>query len=260
MHVHLREPGFSYKETIASGTRACARGGYTAVCSMPNLNPVPDTDEHLRAQEDLIAKDACIHVYPYGAITMGELGKTLADLEVMAPRVCGFSDDGRGVQSREMMKTAMVRAKALGKIIVAHCEDNELLFGGYIHDGRYAKAHGHRGICSESEYAQIARDIELLRDTGTGVRLKIFKTCTELIKCLPALAIDKIRPTDCANEPHEITHAPDALRGFAIFHTRPAERRSEDRLTYWTQDMWEDYNAADEGGKKYLKQKYGEPQ
>ena len=166
VHVHFREPGFSYKETIFSGSRAASRGGYTAVCTMPNLNPVPDSIEHLNIQRKLIEDTACIHVYPYGAITVGEKGEVLADLEGMAPNAIGFSDDGRGVQQNGMMRDAMRRAKALGKMIVAHCEDNSLLRGGYIHDGDYAKAHGHRGICSESEWAQIARDLELVREIG----------------------------------------------------------------------------------------------
>ena len=166
VHVHLREPGFSYKETIASGTRAAAHGGYTAVCAMPNLNPVPDSGEHLEVQEAAIAAGAVIHVYPYGAITVGEQGETLADLAALAPRVCGFSDDGRGVQARAMMEAAMVEAKAMGKVIAAHCEDNALLHGGYIHDGQYARIHGHKGICSESEWGPIARDLELAAKTG----------------------------------------------------------------------------------------------
>ena len=166
VHVHFREPGFSYKETMETGSAASARGGYTAVCTMPNLNPVPDSAEHLQQQLDRIREGSCIHVYPYGAITVGEKGEKLADLEAMASNAIGFSDDGRGVQSDEMMRQAMLRAKALDKPIVAHCEVNELLRGGYIHDGDYAKAHGHRGICSESEWGQIARDLELVKQIG----------------------------------------------------------------------------------------------
>ena len=162
VHVHFREPGFSYKETMVSGSKASARGGYTAVCTMPNLNPVPDSVENLAQQLKRIADGACIHVYPYGAITVGEKGEELADLEGMAPNVIGFSDDGRGVQSDDRMRQAMLRAKKLGKMIVAHCEVNDLLRGGYIHDGEYAKQHGHRGICSESEWVQIARDLKLV--------------------------------------------------------------------------------------------------
>ena len=166
VHVHFREPGFSYKETIASGSLAAAAGGYTHVCTMANLNPVPDSVENLQLQLDLIRDTACIHVYPYGAITVSEQGRELADLSGMAPNVAGFSDDGRGVQSEEMMRSAMEQAKALDKIIVAHCEVNELLHGGYIHDGKYAKAHGHKGICSESEWKQIERDLKLVKEIG----------------------------------------------------------------------------------------------
>ena len=168
VHVHLREPGFSYKETIRTGSLAAAHGGYTTVCAMPNLNPVPDSMETLQLELDAIQKDAVIRVLPYGAITKGEQGGELADLDAMAPYVVAFSDDGKGVQDRDMMRRAMMEAKRLGKLIVAHCEDNSLLRGGYIHDGAYAKAHGHRGICSESEWRPIQRDLELVRETGCG--------------------------------------------------------------------------------------------
>ena len=166
VHVHLREPGFLYKETIATGTAACARGGYSDVCSMPNLNPVPDSPEHLAPQLEAIRRDAKIRVYPYGSITVEQKGEQLADLEGMAGDVIAFSDDGRGVQDENMMRRAMLKCKELGKILVAHCEDNSLLRGGYIHDGEYAKAHGHRGICSESEWGPIARDLKLAKETG----------------------------------------------------------------------------------------------
>ena len=227
VHVHLREPGFSYKETIASGTRACARGGYTAVCAMPNLNPVPDSDEHLKTQEEIIAKDACIHVYPYGAITVGEQGHTMADLEVMAPRVCGFSDDGRGVQSREMMKEAMLRAKALGKMIVAHCEDNDLLFGGYIHDGQYAKTHGHRGICSESEWKPIARDLELAAETGCAYHVCHISTkeSVEIIRQAKKSGVD----VTCETGPHYLTLDDSFLQEDARFKMNPPLRDKTDR-------------------------------
>ena len=227
VHVHLREPGFSYKETIASGTRACARGGYTAVCAMPNLNPVPDTDAHLREQETIIAADACIHVYPYGAITVGQQGHTMADLEVMASRVAGFSDDGRGVQSREMMKEAMIRAKALGKMIVAHCEDNDLLFGGYIHDGQYAKAHGHRGICSESEWKPIARDLELAAETGCSYHVCHISTkeSVEIIRQAKKSGID----VTCETGPHYLTLDDSFLQEDARFKMNPPLRDKTDR-------------------------------
>ena len=166
VHVHLREPGFSYKETIKTGSIAAARGGYTAVCAMPNVKPVCDDLEHLRLQREIIERDACIAVYPYAAITLEQAGERLADLEALAPHVIAFSDDGHGVQSEDRMREAMTRAKALGKLIVAHCEDNSLLRGGYIHDGSYAARNGHRGICSESEWRQIERDLKLCEETG----------------------------------------------------------------------------------------------
>ena len=167
VHVHFREPGFSYKETMISGSRSAARGGYTAVCAMPNLNPVPDTPEHLSVEEELIRKaGGLIGIYPYGSLTVEEKGEEPADLDGMADRVIAFSDDGRGVQSESMMRSLMEKAHSLGKIVAAHCEDNRLLHGGYIHDGAYAAAHGHKGICSESEWGPIRRDIELSRETG----------------------------------------------------------------------------------------------
>ena len=227
VHVHLREPGFSYKETIASGTAACARGGYTAVCAMPNLNPVPDTDEHLKAQEELIAKNALIRVYPYGAITRGEQGETLAELSKMASRVCGFSDDGRGVQSDEMMACAMEEAKALGKLIVAHCEDNSLLYGGYIHDGKYAKAHGHRGICSESEWRPIARDLELVAKTGCGYHVCHISTkeSVELIRQAKKSGLD----VTCETGPHYLTLDDSCLQEHGRFKMNPPLRDVSDR-------------------------------
>ena len=227
VHVHLREPGFSYKETIASGSYACARGGYTAVCSMPNLKPVPDSVEHLDQQLRLIEESACIHVYPYGAITMGEQGAALADLEGMASDVVGFSDDGRGVQSSEMMKTAMLRAKALGKIIVAHCEDNSLLHAGYIHDGQYAKAHGHRGICSESEWGQIQRDLELVRQTGVKYHVCHISTkeSVELIRKAKAEGLD----VTCETGPHYLVMDDSMLQEDGRFKMNPPLRAAQDR-------------------------------
>ena len=166
VHVHLREPGFYYKETVKSGSQAGAAGGYTALCSMPNLKPAPDSIENLEKQLEIIRRDASVAVLPYGTITVGQLGQELSEMEGMAESVCGFSDDGKGVQNPEMMKKAMLKAKSLNKMIVAHCEDESLLNGGYIHDGEYAKAHGHRGICSESEWKPIERDLELVKETG----------------------------------------------------------------------------------------------
>ena len=227
VHVHFREPGFSYKETIGTGSLASARGGYTAVCTMPNLNPVPDSLEHLKMQLDLIENSACIHVYPYGAITVGEKGETLADLEAMAPYVAGFSDDGRGVQSAQMMEQAMLRAKALGKIIVAHCEDNSLLRGGYIHDGSYAKAHNHRGICSESEWGQIARDLELVAKTGVSYHVCHISTkeSVELIRQAKAQGLD----VTCETGPHYLVMDDSMLQEDGRFKMNPPLRSRDDR-------------------------------
>ena len=227
VHVHLREPGFSYKETIASGTRAAAHGGYTAVCAMPNLNPVPDSGEHLAVQEAAIAAGAVIHVYPYGAITVGEQGEALADLAALAPRVCGFSDDGRGVQARAMMEAAMVEAKALGKVIAAHCEDNALLHGGYIHDGGYARAHGHKGICSESEWGPIARDLELAAKTGCKYHVCHISTkeSVELIRQAKKSGVD----VTCETGPHYLVLDDSCLREDGRFKMNPPLRDRSDR-------------------------------
>ena len=227
VHVHFREPGFSYKETIATGSRAAARGGYTAVCTMPNLNPVPDSVENLEVQRRLIEETACIHVYPYGAITVGEQGGVLSDLEGMAPVVVGFSDDGRGVQSDDMMRQAMLRAKALGKPIVAHCEVNSLLRGGYIHDGDYAKAHGHRGICSESEWGQIARDLKLVKETGCAYHVchVSAKESVSLIRKAKAGGLD----VTCETGPHYLVMDDSALQEDGRFKMNPPLRGKEDR-------------------------------
>ena len=227
VHVHFREPGFSYKETIATGSRAAARGGYTAVCTMPNLNPVPDSVENLRVQRRLIEETACIHVYPYGAITIGEQGEALSDLEGMAPDVVGFSDDGRGVQSDDMMRQAMLRAKALGKPIVAHCEVNSLLRGGYIHDGDYAKAHGHRGICSESEWVQIARDLALVKETGCAYHVchVSAKESVALIRKAKAEGLD----VTCETGPHYLVMDDSDLQEDGRFKMNPPLRGKEDR-------------------------------
>ena len=227
VHVHFREPGFSYKETIATGSRAAARGGYTAVCTMPNLNPVPDSMENLRVQRRLIEETACIHVYPYGAITVCEQGEALSDLEGMAPDVVGFSDDGRGVQSDDLMRQAMLRAKALGKPIVAHCEVNSLLRGGYIHDGDYAKAHGHRGICSESEWGQIARDLQLVKETGCAYHVchVSAKESVALIRKAKAEGLD----VTCETGPHYLVMDDSDLQEDGRFKMNPPLRGKEDR-------------------------------
>ena len=227
VHVHFREPGFSYKETIKSGSAAAARGGYTAVCTMPNLKPVPDSVENLRMQLDIIERDATIDVYPYASITVGQMGEELSDLEGMAKDCIAFSDDGRGVQSDDMMREAMKRAKALGKMIVAHCEVNSLLRGGYIHDGEYAKAHGHRGICSESEYAQIARDIELVREIGCPYHVCHISTkeSVELIRKAKAEGLD----VTCETGPHYLVLDDSCLKEEGRFKMNPPLRSAADR-------------------------------
>ena len=227
VHVHFREPGFSYKETIASGSLAAAAGGYTHVCTMANLNPVPDSVEHLQQQLDLIRDTACIHVYPYGAITVGEQGQELADLAGMAPNVAGFSDDGRGVQSDDMMRRAMMEAKALDKIIVAHCEVNDLLHGGYIHDGEYAKTHGHKGICSESEWKQIERDLALVKEIGCKYHVCHIST-KESVEIIRKAKAEGVNVT-CETGPHYLVMDDSFLEEDGRFKMNPPLRSKEDR-------------------------------
>ena len=227
VHVHFREPGFSYKETIATGTAAAARGGYTAVCTMPNLDPVPDSVPHLLPQLDLIERDARIAVKPYGAITVGEKGEQLADLEGMAPFVCAFSDDGRGVQDPSMMKEAMTRARNLHKLVVAHCEVNELLRGGYIHDGRYAKERGHRGICSESEWRQVERDIDLAYQTGCGYHVCHIST-KESVSILRDAKKSGVDVT-CETGPHYLLLDDSMLKEDGKWKMNPPLRDASDR-------------------------------
>ena len=227
VHVHLREPGFSYKETIRTGTLSAARGGFTQICPMPNLSPVPDSRETLAEQLDLIQRDAVVHVTPYGAITRGEKGETLADLAGMAPDVAGFSDDGKGVQNEDMMRKAMEEAKGLGKIIAAHCEDNSLLHGGYIHDGAYAKAHGHRGICSESEWGPIQRDLRLAEETGCAYHVCHISTkeSVDLIRKAKARGVD----VTCETGPHYLVFSDEDLQEDARFKMNPPLRSPEDK-------------------------------
>ena len=227
VHVHFREPGFSYKETIASGSAAAAHGGYTAVCTMPNLDPVPDSAEHLQVQLDAIKRGAAIKVLPYGAITVGEKGEKLADMEAMSDKVCAFSDDGKGVQNDEMMREAMTAAKRLGKIIAAHCEDNSLLLGGYIHDGEYAKAHGHRGISSASEYKQIERDLRLAEETGCAYHVCHISTkeSVELIRQAKARGVD----VTCETAPHYLVLCDEDMQEDGRFKMNPPLRSREDK-------------------------------
>lgn len=227
VHVHFREPGFSYKETIASGSAAAAHGGYTAVCTMPNLDPVPDSAEHLQVQLDAIKRGAAIKVLPYGAITVGEKGEKLADMEAMSDKVCAFSDDGRGVQNDGMMREAMTAAKRLGKIIAAHCEDNSLLFDGYIHDGEYARMHGHRGISSASEYKQIERDLRLAEETGCAYHVCHISTkeSVELIRQAKAHGVD----VTCETAPHYLVLYDEDMQEDGRFKMNPPLRSREDK-------------------------------
>lgn len=228
VHVHFREPGFSYKETIATGTAAAAKGGYTCVCTMPNLNPVPSTMEKLQQQLDIIERDAIIPTIPYGTITMKQNGASeLADMEAMAPYVCGFTDDGKGVQAGELMEEAMIEAKRLGKMIVAHCEDESLLFGGYIHDGKYAKEHGHRGICSESEWGQVKRDVELVEKIGVDYHVCHISTkeTVDIIREAKAKGI----PVTCETGPHYLVLCDEELQEEGRFKMNPPIRSAEDR-------------------------------
>lgn len=227
VHVHFREPGFSYKETIASGSAAAAHGGYTAVCTMPNLDPVPDSAEHLQVQLDAIKRGAAIKVLPYGAITVGEKGERLADMESISDKVCAFSDDGKGVQNDEMMREAMTAAKRLGKIIAAHCEDNALLFGGYIHDGEYAKMHGHRGISSASEYKQIERDLRLAEETDCAYHVCHISTkeSVELIRQAKVRGVD----VTCETAPHYLVLCDEDMQEHGRFKMSPPLRSREDK-------------------------------
>lgn len=227
VHVHLREPGFSYKETIKTGTSACARGGYTAVCSMPNLNPTPDSVENIGIQLDIIKKDAVIDVFPYACITVRQMGEQLTDISELSKYAIAFSDDGRGVQDEDMMRQAMLEAKKCGKMIVAHCEVNSLLNGGYIHDGEYAKAHGHRGISSASEYEQIARDLKLAEETGCKYHVCHISTkeSVDLIRQAKARGVD----VTCETGPHYLVFSDEDLQEDGRFKMNPPIRSKEDR-------------------------------
>ena len=228
VHVHLREPGFPQKETIATGTAAAARGGYTTVCSMPNLNPAPDTPEHLERQLEIIRRDAVVRVKPYGTITVGQRGcGELADFAALAAEVVGFSDDGRGVQSAELMEEAMRRAAAVGKPIVAHCEVDELLHGGYIHDGDYCRAHGHRGISSESEWRQVERDIALAAKTGCQYHVCHVST-KESVGLVREAKARGLR-VSCETAPHYLLLCDEDLQEEGRFKMNPPLRSRADR-------------------------------
>ena len=227
VHVHFREPGFSYKETIFSGSLAAAHGGYTAVCTMPNLDPVPDTKAHLKEQLDLIKQDGLIHIYPYGSITMSSKGEALSEMKAMAQQVIGFTDDGKGVQRDDMMRAAMKQAKQLNKLIVAHCEVNDLLNGGYIHDGDYARENHHRGICSESEWKQVERDLALVKETGCAYHVCHISTkeSVELIRKAKAQGLN----VTCETAPHYLLIDDSYLQEDGRYKMNPPLRDRSDR-------------------------------
>ncbi len=246
VHVHFREPGFFYKESIATGTAAAAKGGYTCVCPMPNLNPAPSSLDALKVQLDIIEKDAKVKTVPYGTITVKQDGRSqLSDMEAMAPYVCAFSDDGKGIQTGDLMEDAMTKAKSLNKLIVAHCEDESLLFKGYIHDGKYAKEHGHRGICSESEWKQVERDIELAEKTGAGYHICHVSTkeSVELVRQAKARGVD----VTCETGPHYLILTEDDLQEEGRFKMNPPLRTAADRaaLIKGIQDGTVDMLATD---------------
>ena len=222
VHVHLREPGFFYKETIDTGTKAALKGGFTTVCAMPNLNPVPDSYENL-----YIPKDAHVNVIPYGSITKGQQGKELSNFEELAPYIAGFSDDGRGVQDEDLMLRAMKKAKQLNKIIAAHCEDDTLLNGGYIHDGIYAKKHNHKGITSESEWRQLERDIRLIKKTGVSYHVCHISTkeSVNLIRKAKKEGLDITAET----APHYLILCDEDIEDHGRFKMNPPIRAKEDR-------------------------------
>lgn len=228
VHVHFREPGFSYKETIYSGSRSAARGGYSDVCTMPNLDPVPDCYESIMEQRKIIERDAAVNVHPYASVTVGEKGEKLSDFDALSPLCIAFSDDGRGVQSEDMMRAAMIKAKSLGKIIAAHCEDNSLLNGGYIHDGEYARLHGHRGICSESEWRPIERDIRLAKDTGCAYHV-CHISCRESVELIRRAKADGVDIT-CETAPHYLVMNDMMLEEDGRFKMNPPIRSEDDRL------------------------------
>ncbi len=228
VHVHFREPGFCYKETIGSGSRAAARGGYTEVFAMPNLDPVPDSVPHLEEELSAIRRDAVISVRPYGALTVGEKGLVPADLEGMAPQVVAFSDDGKGVQDMGLMREVMARCAYLGKVLAAHCEDESLLHGGYIHEGRYAAAHGHRGICSESEWRPIERDLKLAEETGVKYHV-CHISCRESAELIRDAKKSGVSVT-CETAPHYLLLDENDLREAGRFKMNPPLRSRSDRL------------------------------
>lgn len=230
VHVHLREPGYERKETIETGTKAAARGGYTTIAAMANTIPVPDSMESVTYIEGLLQQSAQVRVFPYAAITLGERGQEIVDVEALSETsILGFSDDGRGIQEAGVMYQAMQRAKAVNKPIVAHCEDDSLLFGGYLHDGEYAKANGHRGILSVSESAQIARDIMLAQATGVHYHICHISTkeSVELVRFAKAQGINV---TAEVSPHHLILCDTDIVNDDPNFKMNPPLRADADRI------------------------------
>ena len=228
VHVHLREPGFSYKEQILTGTLAAAHGGYTTVCAMPNVNPPPDTLTHLEAQLAIIRRDARVRVLPYGCITIGQRGEgELCDYAALAPFVAGFSDDGRGVQSESTMREAMTRVAAVGGIIAAHCEQNDLLHSGYIYDGAYARAHGHAGISSQSEWRQVERDLRLAKETGCKYHV-CHISCKESVALIRKAKAEGVN-VSCETAPHYLLLCDEDLQEDGRFKMNPPLRSRADR-------------------------------
>lgn len=246
VHVHLREPGFSYKETIKTGTEAAAAAGYTLLCTMPNVNPVPDCPENLKVQTDMIDRDAVIDVLPFASITKNRRGRgELVDFAALAPMVAGFSDDGTGIQTGDLMEEAMRRCVKTGKLISAHCEDESLLHGGYIHDGAYCRAHGHKGICAESEWGQIERDLALAEKTGC--RYHVCHISTKESVQLIREAKKRGVPVTCETAPHYLVLCEDDLQEDGRFKMNPPLRAAEDRqaLIEGVQDGTIDVIATD---------------
>ena len=227
VHVHFREPGFCYKETIESGCLSASAGGFTSVFTMPNLNPTPDSVENIKIQLEAIDKTAIINVLPYATITVGEKGETLSDMENLSKFAIAFSDDGRGVQNDELMKRAMLKAKSLDKPIVAHCEVNSLLNGGYIHDGEYAKLHGHKGICSQSEYLQIQRDLKLVQETGVQYHVCHIST-RESVDLIRNAKKQGLKVT-CETAPHYLVFTDNDLKESGDFKMNPPIRSEKDK-------------------------------
>lgn len=227
VHVHLREPGYSAKETITTGTRASARGGVTTVCSMPNLQPAPDAPETIAVEQQMIDEQAVIEVLPFATISSHRAGRELADIEALRPLSVGYSDDGNGIQTEPLMREAMKRISAVDGIIAAHCEDDSLLHAGYIHDGEYARTHNHKGICSESEWGPIKRDVKLAEEENCRYHVCHISTkeSVEIIR----EAKHKCAHISCETAPHYLVLCDADLKEEGRFKMNPPLRAAEDK-------------------------------